>query len=61
MNWIALFAAMAVAAIIFSLGADLELTKCHTGSMYSMLHFCKPDNPPRTPSKFDCRFHPDGC
>jgi hypothetical protein len=61
MNWIGLFAALAVAAIIFGIVTDIEITKCQTGSFYAIVHFCKPDNPARTPSQFDCRFQPDGC
>jgi hypothetical protein len=59
MNWLGLIAAMAVAAIIFAAVTDIEITTCQNGSLYAMLHFCKPDKPAR--SQFDCRFHPDGC
>jgi hypothetical protein len=61
MNWIGLFAAMAAASIIFAMVSDMEITKCQTGSLSAMVHFCKPDKPPQKPSQFDCRFHPDGC
>ena len=61
MNWIGLFAAMAVAAIIVAIVTDLEITKCQTGSLYAMVHFCKPDKPVRATRQFDCRFHPDSC
>jgi hypothetical protein len=59
MNWIGLFAAMAVVAIIFSVVTDVEMTECQRGSVYAIVHFCKPDKPPNRP--FDCRFDPDRC
>jgi hypothetical protein len=39
MNWIGLFAAMAVVAIIFSVVTDVEMTECQRGSVYAIVHF----------------------
>jgi hypothetical protein len=59
MNWLGLVAVLALAAIILSVVADLEMTKCQSGSAYAMVHLCKPDRP-ATATSFECRLR-GGC